>query len=123
MFLCRHWVLVIPHMKQDVHLDSLSAWCEAHLDSGIDTLLFETGFSGRVLGVRLRDSREVVLKLRPHTPRIRGAAVVQQFLWKTGFPCPQLLVSPRPYASTWISAEVLVHGGQVLTDDPDAPEL
>jgi Phosphotransferase enzyme family len=108
---------------RDVNLEGLSGWCETHLHSGIDAPIFQTGFATRVFGVRLHDGREVVLKLRSYTQRLRGTAAVHTHLWKATFPCPELLVSPTPFASAWISAESLVSGGHVLTDDREAPEL
>jgi len=38
-------------------------------------------------------------------------------------PLPTALVAVQPYGALWISAESLVRGGDVLADDPDAPEL
>jgi hypothetical protein len=88
----------------------------------IGAVLFETGFSSHVLGVRLVDARELVLKLRRFTPRLRGTAEVQAAMWSAGFPCPQVLVPPTRYGSYWISAKSLVHGGHLLVDDVEAPE-
>ena len=110
-------------MNSGVDFDSLSRWCELHLGARLDAVLFETGFSARVLGVRLRDSNEVVLKLRPYANRLLGTAAVHEYLWDAGFPCPQLLVRPMPLGQFWISAEAIVRGGHVLTDDEDAPEV
>jgi hypothetical protein len=109
--------------SETVALDALSTWCEVHLGPGVDALLFEAGFATRVIGLRLRDRREVVLKVRPHTPRLRGAAAVHACLWNAGFPCPRPLVALEPFESMWISAESLVRGGDVLADELDAPEL
>ena len=110
-------------MNSGVDLESLSRWCELYLGARLDAVLFETGFSTRVLGVRLRDSNEVVLKLRPYANRLLGAGAVHEYLWDAGFPCPQLLVRPMPLGQLWISAEAIVRGGHVLTDDEDAPEV
>jgi Phosphotransferase enzyme family len=104
-------------------VDALSTWCQAHLHSSIESNIFETGFTSRVLGLRLRSGREVVLKLRPFTRRLLGAAEVHSRMWRSGFPCPQLLGPPRRFGSNWITAESLVPGGQVLTDAAAAPEL
>jgi hypothetical protein len=49
----------------------------------------------RVLGVRLRDRNEVVLKLRPYANPLLRTAAVHEYLWGAGFPCPQLLVRPH----------------------------
>ena len=109
--------------SEAIALDALSKWCQVHLDSGVDTLLFEEGFATRVIALRLRDGRDVVVKVRPYTPRLRGAVAVHACLWKAGFPCPRPLVMLEPFGLLWISAESLVRGGDVLADEPDAPEL
>jgi hypothetical protein len=44
----------------------------------IDEVLFRSGYASHVFGLRLIDGREVVAKLRDYTPRLIGAAVVQQ---------------------------------------------
>jgi hypothetical protein len=105
------------------NIEALSTWCQAHLHSAIDSIIFEVGFTSRVLGLRLRDGTEVIVKLRPFTRRLLGAAEVHSRMWRSGFPCPELVVPPAHFGSTWISAETLVQGGQVLTDDAAAPEL
>jgi hypothetical protein len=110
-------------MNSGVDLESLSRCCELHLGARLDAVLFETGFTTRVLGVRLRDSREVVLKLWPYANRLLGAGAVHEYFWDAGFPCPQLLVRPMPLGQLWISTEAIVRGGHVLTDDEDAPEV
>jgi hypothetical protein len=55
--------------SEAIALDALSKWCQVHLDSGVDTLLFEEGFATRVIALRLRDGRDVVVKVRPYTHR------------------------------------------------------
>jgi hypothetical protein len=45
-------------------LDELSGWCAIALGAAIGAVLFEAGFSSHVYGVRLRDGRDVVLKVR-----------------------------------------------------------
>jgi hypothetical protein len=101
----------------------LSEWCRRRLGSPADQVLFEAGFASRVVGLRLADGREVVLKVRTHSPRMRAAAMVQRHLWEAGFPCPQPLAGPVALGEHWISAEALISGGAPLTDDPEAPEL
>ena len=108
---------------QSFSAEALSTWCETHLQSSIDHIRFEAGYATRVIGVHLRDERAVVLKLRPYTPRLHGTAVVHAHLWNVGFPCPQLLVGPIALESAWISAEALVEGGHVLSNQPNAPDL
>jgi hypothetical protein len=111
------------NLLQPPDLQTVSEWCDAHVGARTGAVLFETGFSSHVVGVRLVDAPELVLKLRRFTPRLRGTAQVQAVMWSAGFPCPQVLVPPTPYRSCWISAESLVHGGHALADDVAAPEL
>jgi hypothetical protein len=41
-----------------------------------------TAAIGHRNGLRLRDGREVVVKVRPSTPRLAGCAVVHRALWR-----------------------------------------
>jgi Ser/Thr protein kinase RdoA (MazF antagonist) len=77
------------------------------------TVLFTTGNLSSVTGLRLRDGREVVVKVRPYAPRLRGCAAVHRALWAAGFACPEPLVDVRQLNGYAISAEALV---------PDADE-
>ena len=49
---------------------SLAAWCTDHLGSAPAAELFRSGHLSAVIGLRLADEREVVLKVRPASPRI-----------------------------------------------------
>lgn len=91
----------------------LSAWCERHLGSGSEERLFSAGNLSRVFGLRLRDGRAVVVKVRPAAPRLVGCTEVQARLWEAGFPCPQPLAGPVPLGATGyaVNAESLVTGG------------
>ncbi|MBO0746614.1 MAG: hypothetical protein J2P43_16460, partial [Candidatus Dormibacteraeota bacterium] len=53
-----------------VDATSLAAWCELHLGSRPDRELFRTGHLTCVIGTRLADGREVVVRVRPAAPRI-----------------------------------------------------
>jgi hypothetical protein len=101
----------------------VSEWCRRALGSPGERVLFEAGFLSRVFGLRLKDGREVVVKLRTYTPRLAGAAAVQNHLWKVGFPCPRLLAGPAQLGDYRVSAETLIVGGAALTHEPRAPEL
>lgn len=92
----------------------LSAWCAQYLGSEIEETLFAAGNLSKVFGLRLRDERMVVVKVRPAEPRLAGCAEVQRHLWQAGFPCPQPLAGPVPLAGTGhaVNAEVLVAGGE-----------
>jgi len=91
----------------------LSAWCARHLGSESEETLFSAGNLSRVFGLRLRDGRAVVVKVRPAEPRLAGCTEVQRHLWQAGFPCPEPLAGPLPLAATGyaVNAENLITGG------------
>lgn len=88
--------------------------------AGVDEILFEIGHLARVVGIRLTDGREVVVKIRPAHARLAGCAEVQETLWRAGFPCPRPLVGPVPFDGHAANAETLVPGGEVLGIAGDA---
>jgi hypothetical protein len=98
----------------EVTRPALDAWCERWLGSPVDELLFSTGHLSRVLGVRLADGRDVVVKVRPAADRLTGCAQVQRMLWQAGFPCPRPLVGPVAFNGFAANAETLVPDGDVL---------
>ncbi len=89
-------------------------WCRRWLGAGAGEVLFTAGHLSRVVGMRLADGREVVVKVRPAAWRLTGCADVQQELWQAGFPCPRPLVGPVPLGGYAASAESLMPGGDVL---------
>ena len=48
----------------------LAMWCSEHLGSPPAAELFRCGFLSAVVGLRLADDREVVVKVRPVSPRL-----------------------------------------------------
>jgi hypothetical protein len=91
---------------------TLGEWCERWLGSAISEVLFETGSLSAVTGVRLADSREVVVKVRRCAPRLNAAYLVQRHVRQCGYPAPEPLVPPTPVgAADCASAEQLVGGG------------
>jgi hypothetical protein len=109
--------VVDEHEAEDKHEaedePAVRAWCEKQLGSAPAEILFTTGNLAEVRGMRLKDGRGVVLKIRPAEPRLEGCAAVHRHLWAAGFPCPQPLTGPlawiRPGQAA--SAEALVEGG------------
>jgi hypothetical protein len=94
--------------------DTLGEWCERWLGSAISEVLFETGTLSEVTGVRLADSREVVVKVRRCAPRLNTAYLVQRHVWQRGYPAPEPLVPPMPLgAAHCASAEQLAGGGDI----------
>lgn len=93
---------------------SLAAWCELHLGSPAVEELFRDGHLARVVGARLADGRQVVVRVRPAAPRIAGCTQVQRRLYQSGYPCPQPLAGPVPFGEYEASAEGYVPGEVML---------
>jgi hypothetical protein len=87
---------------------ALAEWCARWLGAPPEAELFETGNLSAVTGLRLSDGREVVVKMRPSSPRLAGCAVVHRALFEAGFPCPEPLAGLHPLNGFAASAEVLV---------------
>ena len=107
----------------DVSSDDLVIWCQRHLGSAPADKLFTTGHLSLVMGLRLSDGQEVVIKARHPAPRLSGCYVAQTKVHATGFACPQPLVPPAPLGALSASAERYVPGGQPLAATPLASEL
>lgn len=110
-----------PHLAP-VTNDALIVWCEQQLGSPPAAQLFQLGHLSTVIGLRLRDGRQVVIKIRPATPRIRACVAVQRRLWRRGYPCPQPLAGPARLGTEVATAEEFVPGG-VQLQRSDAPPL
>ncbi|MHB8449855.1 MAG: phosphotransferase [Mycobacteriales bacterium] len=83
-------------------------------------MLFSTGHMSSVVGLRLDDGREVVLKMRRPLARIEACVGVHRHLWRAGFPCPEPLAGPEPLADLVATAEAYVPGGTQLPHAADA---
>lgn len=92
----------------------LAAWCELHLGSPAAGELFRAGHLAGVIGVRLADGREVVVKVRPAAPRTAACVAVQRRLFESGYPCPQPLAGPAQLGAYEATAESYVSGGVML---------
>jgi hypothetical protein len=111
---------VVPDTRRpSVDADALADWCMRWLAAPPAAELFVIGYLSVVLGLRLADGREVVVKVRPGMPRLAGCAVVHRALWSAGFPCPEPLVGLEPLNGYAASAEVLVPD----VDEPPSGEL
>jgi hypothetical protein len=100
----------------------LARWCEQWLGARPAEILFDSGHLSTVVGVRLADDRQVVVKVRPHVARIAGCVEVQRHLHESGFPCPMPLAGPSPFGAGVATAEVYVPGGTQLDRGGDSPE-
>jgi hypothetical protein len=103
--------------------DDLILWCQHHLGATPAAELFTSGHLSLVMGLRLSDGQEVVIKARPPTRRLSGCYVAQNILHARGFPCPQPLVAPAPLGALSATAERYVAGGEPLAPQPHTTEL
>jgi hypothetical protein len=101
---------------------TLSEWCLRRLGSEPDRVLFETGYLSQVIGMRLANGHDVVVKVRAWQDRLIGCGQVQQATRMHGFPAPTLLVPPLRLGQLGVSAEELVHGGEPLAPQPDSAD-
>ena len=101
----------------------LGRWCAEHLGSPPTAELFRSGNLSAVIGLRLADDREVVVKVRPHSPRLAACVEVQRRMFDAGYPCPEPLSGPAPFGDGTATAEAYVPGGDVLPAAERAPLL
>jgi len=101
----------------------LDFWCAEHLGSPVSAELFRSGYLSAVIGLRLADEREVVVKVRPGSPRLAACVDVQRHMFESGYPCPEPLSGPAPFGDCVATAEVYVPGGDVLPSPERASSL
>jgi hypothetical protein len=75
-----------------------------------------------VIGLRLADDREVVVKVRPYSPRIAACVEVQRRMCLTGYPCPQPLTGVVPFGDDVATAEACIPGGVTLPSPDHAAQ-
>src|SRR5215470_8813032 len=92
----------------------LARWCMEHLGSPPADEMFRSGYLSAVIGLRLADDREVVVKVRPDSPRIAACVEVQRRMFLAGYPCPRPLVGAAPFGGDVATAEAYVPGGAML---------
>lgn len=92
----------------------LAGWCMEHLGSPPADEIFRSGYLSAVIGLRLADDREVVVKVRPDSPRIAACVEVQRRMFLIGYPCPRPLTGAAPFGGDVATAEAYVPGGAVL---------
>jgi hypothetical protein len=83
--------------------------------------LFSSGYLSAVIGLRLADDREVVVKVRPDAPRIAACVDVQRSMFQAGYPCPRPLTGAVAFGADVATAEAYVPGGAVLPSVEHAP--
>ncbi len=92
----------------------LARWCMEHLGSPPADEMFRSGYLSDVIGLRLADGREVVVKVRPDSPRIAACVEVQRRMFQAGYPCPRPLTGAAPLGCDVATAEAYVPGGAML---------
>jgi hypothetical protein len=85
-----------------------------HLGSPPADEMFRSGYLSAVIGLRLADDREVVVKVRPDSPRIAGCVEVQGRMFHAGYPCPRPLTGAAALGGDVATAEAYVPGGAML---------
>ena len=100
--------------EPDAIAAAIDAWCATNLGAGIEQYHFFDSSSGSVHGVRLRDGRDVVVKV--HRPDLTLAyldaiSTVQRAFAEHGLPAPRPLTGPVPYGPVHITAETMLDSG------------
>jgi hypothetical protein len=98
----------------------LREWCELWLGAEPERVLFRKGHLSAVVGLRLRNGEQVVVKARPPDGRIAGCVAVQRHLFAQGFPCPRPIAGPEPLGNAVATAEALVPEGSSCARAGDA---
>ena len=98
----------------------VEAWCVDHLGSAAVRRFFEASHLSSVVGVELADGRLVVVKVRDESDRLAACVAVQRLLFESGFPCPEVLVGPTPFAGRVATAEAYLPRGDVPARPPAA---
>lgn len=105
-----------------VTADRLRLWCGENLGSEVDTELMRTGHLATVVGARLCDGREVVIKVRSWAARLAGCLAVQEQVADWGFPCPRPLTGVLDLDGWAVTVEQYVPGGTAHPDTGRAAE-
>lgn len=98
----------------DVSGQVLAGWCVEHLGASPSKELFRGGYLSVAVGLVLDDQREIVMKVRPPSPRLQACVDVQRALWSRGFPCPKPLTDALDFNGHEATAEEYRPGGEQL---------
>lgn len=104
----------MPPDAGEVDPDRLTGWCLEYLGSPPADELFRSAHLSTVVGVRLADGREVVVKIRPDSPRIPACIDIQRRMFSAGYPCPRPLTDAVPFGTDVATAEEYVPGGTMF---------
>lgn len=94
--------------------DAVTRWVIDALGSRPVAERFNLRQMSHVVGLRLADGREVVVKVRPDVDRARRCVAGQRALHADGFPCPEPLTAVAEVDGMAIHAESYVGGGEQL---------
>jgi hypothetical protein len=83
--------------------------------------MFKSGHLSEVIGLKLEDGREVVVKIRPYAHRLTACFEVQKHLFRAGFPCPEPILGPQALGGLCATVERLVVGGTPSPITPREP--
>jgi hypothetical protein len=98
----------------------LPAWCRDQLGAEPAEELFRRHSISMVVGLRLADGREVVVKSRDDDGRAESCVAAQAWLAARGFPCARPITPVVGVGSLAVHAEECRPGGEVLHgDEPD----
>ena len=106
----------------EVKRDQLAAWCAEAIGSEPVETIFDAGHLSRVVGYRLQDGREVVIKARPPAERVLACLDMHMYAWANGYPCPQPLAGPTLLHSGLVTAESYVAPGDAWQSIEAAPK-
>jgi hypothetical protein len=95
----------------------LPAWCRDHLGGEPVDVLFQLDQMSTVIGLRMADGRNVVVKARPGGGRVAACVEAQARLAESGFPCARPLTPVVPIGSLAVHAEESRPGGEVKHGD------
>jgi hypothetical protein len=112
-------------MSRGVHAidpGRLARWCIEQLGSPPADEIFRSGHLSAVIALRLADDREVVVKVRPDSPRIAACVEVQRRMFRAGYPCPEPLTGAVPFGGDLATAEIFVPGGDMLPSPDHAAQ-
>lgn len=100
--------------------DSVREWVTAALGAEPVQELFAAHHLSRVVGYRLSDGRNVVVKARPGLERAARCVAAQAALFADGFPCPEPLTSVVEVEGLAVHAEAYVSGEERRYGTDDA---
>ena len=104
-------IFIVP---LDDHPEWLSAWCRDHLGGEPVDVLFQVQQLSTVIGLRMADGTDVVVKTRPDDGRAASCVAAQTQLAEGGFPCARPLTQAVRVGSMAVHAEESRPGGDVL---------